>query len=92
MEFLPLGNSTKSHGSFLSKDSISSTKAYFQSLPYVESTSSPTDLGSLSMVVNTNAERNSDRLYLSTGFLTHSDLLTMRVGFSTSSSDSVDSF
>jgi hypothetical protein len=63
----------------------------FQSFPSVESTASPTDLGSSSMVGNTNVEWKLGGIYLSTIFLTRSKLLTNGVGCSTSSFDSVDS-
>jgi hypothetical protein len=89
--FIPLGNLTKSHVSFLYKDSITSTMESFHSLPYVNLTASPTELGSSSIAVDTNVERNSRRLYLSTSFLSLSDLLINEVNCSTFSSDSIDS-
>jgi hypothetical protein len=54
--FVPLGNLTKSHVSFLYNNSISSSMESFQSLPSNESTASPTDLGSSSMEVSTNLD------------------------------------
>jgi hypothetical protein len=64
----------------------------FHSLTSVQSTTSTTDLASSSMEISTNAKTKSGEIYLSMGFLTLSDLLTIRVYSSTSSSDSVDSF
>ena len=84
---LPLGNSTKSKASFLSKASISSTMTFFQILHYLELIASLIDLGSSLNVDRTKAEWKSGGLYLSTSLRTWSDLLKARVYSSTSSSD-----
>jgi hypothetical protein len=89
--FLPLGNLTKSHDSFLYTDSISSTMVSFQSLPFIDLTSSPIDLGSSSMEVNMNVEWNLRGIYLSIGFITLLYLLIIKVNCSTTSSDPIDS-
>jgi len=65
----------------------------FHILPFVDSTTSLTNLGSLSMVNKTNEKHKLGiGIYLSDIFLTHSNLLTTRFGCFSSSINLVDSY
>jgi len=91
MGFLPLGRVTRSHVSFLFKDDISSSMAFYYNLPYVESIASFTILGSSSMADNEKAERKLGGLYLSGCRGARLDLQTTGICGSTYSTDSVKS-
>lgn len=91
--FLPSGNPTRSHVSLFLNDSISSSIAFFQSSPSIESIASFTILGSSSsMEDNAKFERKLGGLYLLGCFIAHLELFMTRVWVSTSSLDLTDSF
>jgi hypothetical protein len=79
MGFLLGGNSTRSQASFLSKETISSTMKFFQSLLSSESIASLIVMGSLSVIDKEKLAQKSGGFYLSSCLLSQTDLLKIEV-------------